>query len=86
MLTSPTQAVTQSRGYDVCGAGTVIIASHTTGNTSHTVNYVGGGSYTWQKGYKNSQGATSYTNRHEVGGTSVYASSVINSAGTRCSG
>lgn len=69
----------------MCGAGTVIIASLTTGNTSHTGYYVGGGSYTWQKGYKNSQGATSYTNRYEVGGTSVYASSAISSAGTRCS-
>lgn len=81
---APASAATWSTGYSSCaGNQQVVIASQTTGSTTHTAIW-GSTTRTWDKGYKTVAGATTYTGRYYVDGARVYASSTVYSAGLRC--
>ena len=76
----PAQAATQNMFERGCVFREVIVASQTTGQTSH-----GADGKRWDKGVKANAGATTYTGQQYVVHANVTASVTIHSAGTRCS-
>lgn len=72
-------ASTQTMDERGCPLREVVIASQTTGRTTH-----GADGKSWDKGEKTNSGATTYTGQQYVVRASVHATTSIYSAGTRC--
>lgn len=82
-LTGATGAhAASTQNIDECGCPfkEVILASKTTGATTHTAD-----GKSWDKGVKDNSGATTYTGKQWVVRGTVSASKSIYSAGYRCS-
>lgn len=73
------QAATQNMYERGCPFREVVVASQTTGQTSH-----GADGKRWDKGVKANAGATTYTGQQYVVHANVTAATSIASAGTRC--